>query len=351
MHGCEDLQIGDVRLPSRVLIAPMTGVSDLPFRRACVRAGAGYVATEMVACTELVRGRPDVVRRAAVGGGFPLTVIQLVGADPAMIAAGAAMAERAGADIVDLNFGCPAKVVTGAACGSALMREPDAAARLIAAAVAATARPVTVKMRLGWDDASRNAADFARMAERLGAAAVTVHGRTRQQQYSGVADWRAVAEVKAAVSLPVIVNGDVVDATSARTALAQSGADAVMLGRGVYGRPWLAAQIDRSLRDGIDVPEPDLETRLSTVLTHFNDTLAFYGEPLGLKIFRKHLGWYVQAAPWPAAPEARREARARLCRLDTSAEVRAGLSALWRPDLPDVAAPDLAAPGRMARAA
>ncbi|MBE7219066.1 MAG: tRNA-dihydrouridine synthase family protein, partial [Caulobacteraceae bacterium] len=219
----------------------MTGVSDLPFRQAACRLGASYVATEMVACAELARGRPDVVRRAAVGDGLPLTVIQLVGADAAMIAAGARMAEQAGADIVDLNFGCPAKEVTGARCGSALMRDLDHAERLVAAAAEATSRPVTVKMRLGWDDASRNAPELARRAQAAGAQALTVHGRTRAQGYGGVADWAAVRAVKAAVDVPVVVNGDVVDAASAREALALSGADAVMLGRGVYGRPWLAA--------------------------------------------------------------------------------------------------------------
>ena len=323
------LRIGDVRVPGRVWVAPMTGISDLPFRRACARLGAAYVATEMVACAELARGRPDVVRRAAVGDGLPLTVIQLVGADPAMVAAGARAAEAAGADLIDLNFGCPAKEVTGSACGSALMRDLDAAERLVAAATGATSRPVTVKMRLGWDAASRNAPELARRAEAAGAQAITVHGRTRAQFYTGEADWAAVREVKAAVRIPVVVNGDVVDAATAREALARSGADAVMLGRGVYGRPWFAAALDRTLAGGSEEAEPGPLARLEIVLAHLREALDFYGERLGLRVWRKHLGWYVERAPWPADPALRRAAKAALCRLESAAAVERGLAALW----------------------
>jgi tRNA-dihydrouridine synthase B len=323
------IQIGDVTVGGNVLLAPMTGVTDLPFRRAASRLGAAYVATEMVACAELARGRPDVMRRAAVGEGLPLMVVQLVGHDPRWIAQGARMAEAAGADIVDLNMGCPAKEVTGCASGSALMRDLDKAETLLKAAVDATARPVTLKMRLGWDDASKNAPELAWRAERAGIKAVTIHGRTRQQFYTGQADWSAVAAVKAATSLPVIVNGDIVDYASAREALRLSGADAVMIGRGAYGQPWMAAALQAALDGEKPMDEPGPAERLDIVIDHFRDSLAFYGDMLGLKIFRKHLGWYIERAPWPASPDARRSAKATLCRLERPADIETALADLW----------------------
>ena len=326
-----ELHIGDVKVAGRVLLAPMTGVTDLPFRRLVSRLGAPYVATEMVACTELARGRPDVVRRAAVGEGLPLMVVQLVGCEAAWMASGARLAEAAGAQVIDINMGCPSREVTGVLSGSALMRDLDHAETLVKATVDSVARPVTLKMRLGWDDRSRNAPELAARAEAAGVKAITVHARTRAQFYKGEADWAAVAAVKVATRLPVIVNGDIGCLQTAAEAMRRSGADGVMIGRGAYGRPWIVAGLNQALATGELPPEPGREERLAIVLEHMGASIAFYGERLGLKIFRKHLGWYVQHAPWPGGAEVRRAAKSELCQMDTAAEVEAGLRKLWMP--------------------
>jgi tRNA-dihydrouridine synthase B len=326
----QSFRIAGVAVGGIALTAPMSGVSDLPFRRAVARFGAPYVVTEMVAADALVQGRADVVQRAANDPLLPLTVVQLVGREARWIALGAKLAEDSGADIIDLNMGCPSREVTGVLCGAALMRELDRAESLMTAAVGATGKPVTLKMRLGWDDASRNAPELAALAEHCGVKAVTVHARTRNQFYKGRSDWPALRAVKAATSLPLIVNGDITDEVSAAAALQQSGADAVMIGRGACGRPWLAAAVNRALQDGKPLQEPGLEERLNLVLEHFRDTLAFYGDRAGLRIFRKHLAWYVEKAPWPHDSALRRVAKASLCRIEVPRDVEAALTCFWR---------------------
>ena len=317
------LKIGDVDIKGRVLIAPMTGVSDLPFRHMAHKLGAPYAATEMVACADMESGRPDIVRKAQLGEHDGLKIIQLVGRDPAHIARGAQLAEEAGAHIVDLNFGCPAKEVTGVLCGSALMRDLDQAERIMTAALQATSRPVTVKMRLGWDD-NHNAAELAQRAEKLGIAALTVHGRTRQQFYKGEANWRAVAEVKAAVTIPVIVNGEIIDLSSARTALEQSGADGVMIGRGIYGRPWFARDLDQALNDNKPMQDIGLSQRADLLIEHMQASMRFYGDVLGLRMFKKHLGAYIEASTH-TDPLVRRQDKARLCRMDDAGQIEAAV--------------------------
>ncbi|GIL38762.1 tRNA dihydrouridine synthase DusB [Roseiterribacter gracilis] len=323
------LQIGPVEIPGGVLLAPMTGISDLPFRRVATRLGAPYVATEMVACAELARGRRDVMQRAALDETLPTKIVQLVGCEARWIREGTRLADYSGADIIDLNFGCPAKEVTGKLAGSALMRDLDQAEKLLQAAVESTDLPVTLKMRLGWDDASKNAPDLAQRAEKIGIRAITVHGRTRQQFYDDAADWDAVRDVVNATSLPVIVNGDIVDADSARTALERSGARAVMIGRGGCGRPWLARELGHALATGEAMREPDAATRYAIVLEHLHESLAFYGDVHGVRVFKKHLGWYVLQAPWPEDLDERRAAKARLCRLNDPHDIERDLASLW----------------------
>lgn len=306
----------------------MTGVTDLAFREVAAGLGAAYLATEMVACAQFAQGRPDAVRRAAVGEGLPLMVVQLVGRDPALVAAAARLAQQAGARIVDLNFGCPAKEVTGHLSGSALMRDTRLAREIVAAAADAVDVPVTVKMRLGWDDGSINAPELAALAVEAGARAITVHARTRNQFYRGAARWADVRAVKQAVDVPVLVNGDIVDAESAKLALEVSGADGVMIGRGAVGRPWIAGNIEAAL-NGRPMDEPGPDKRLSIVIAHLNASVRLNGAVHGVRLFRKHLAAYVEGALWSGPAAARRQLRGQLCRLETAGEVIAMLSEIW----------------------
>jgi len=290
------ITIGPVTTSNRVFLAPMSGVSDEPFRALAHRLGAGLVVTEMVASEELVRQRPDMVRRAARPGDVKPFVIQLAGREPRWMAEGARMAADLGADIIDINMGCPAREVAGKLSGSALMREPDVAESLIAATVNAVRVPVTVKMRLGWDHGSLNAPELAARAEALGAAMITVHGRTRCQFYRGQADWEAIARVRERISLPLIANGDASGLDEARAMLARSGADGIMIGRGAYGRPWLPGAIAEALDPGSGRAAPTLPERRAIVLGHYRAMIDFRGALHGVKIARKHLGWYLAAA-------------------------------------------------------
>jgi tRNA-dihydrouridine synthase B len=326
------IQIGPVTLEDPVILAPMSGVTDMPFRRLVKREGVGLVVSEMIASEAMIRQtRQSMKMSTNCAEEFPMSV-QLAGCEPHVMAEAARLNEDRGAAIIDINFGCPVKKVVNGEAGSALMRDELKAARILEATVKAVKLPVTLKMRTGWDHANRNAPNLARIAEDCGIRMVTVHGRTRCQMYNGDADWAFVREVKAAVKIPIVVNGDIVTVEDAAKARDESGADGVMVGRGAYGRPWFLKQVMQFLKHGTRLPDPPLAKQLAVLLEHYRAILEHYGESSGVKIARKHVAWYSKGL------FGSNEFRTRINQMDDPKGVEAAILDFYQPQIERAAA-------------
>jgi tRNA-dihydrouridine synthase B len=329
------ITIGNIKTRNSVFLAPMSGVTDEPFRALAHANGAGLVVSEMVASEELVRERPDMMRRAQGSNKIAPFVMQLAGREAKWMSEGARVAQDMGADIIDINMGCPARQVTGGLSGSALMRNLDHALTLIEATVATAQVPVTLKMRLGWDENSLNAPELARRAEQAGVALITVHGRTRCQFYTGKADWKAIRAVRHAIKIPLIANGDGQTAEDAKAMMQASGADGVMLGRSTYGRPWWPGHIAECLEVGTGKAQPSIAEEGELMLAQQDATLSLYGAVLGNRTFRKHLGWAMMrlAERGLISPDHLHKLRGSLLKQQDNTAVRAGLSQLYLNEL------------------